>query len=466
MDDRTTAIVEELRRQNKRLREENQRLRAEVKRLQERIEILERENRQLHEQLEQAAFAAKRQAAPFRRDEHQKIPADQHKRPGRKPGHPGSCRQEPRQIDETVEVPLDECPGCGGPVLDCQRLEQIIEEIPPVRPHVVKVITYGGRCPRCGEVRSCHPLQSSLGQGAAKVQLGPRALAVAACLNKVHGLTMRTTCRVLLDLTGLRVTAGGLAHALHRVAGKVRGPYQALLDDIRASPAVFADETSWYVGGPGWWLWVFTNARGTVYWVDKSRGSKVVAEVLGPAFGGMLVSDCLASYDPCDYAKHKCIAHHLRAICRAMALPGMKDPSYLLEWKTFFKAVILLYTLRSEVGEELFGDKRARMEQWCERLLGHAVAQPGDVAVHNRLLKQRRHLLGCLYEPAAEPTNNRAERALRPAVIARKLSCGNKTARGRDCWQILSSLGATCRQRMINFVDYLSPQLPLTPQPG
>ena len=298
------------------------------------------------------------------------------------------------------------------------------------------------------------------------MQLGPRALAVAASLNKVHGLTMRTTCRVLWDLTGLRVTAGGLAQALQRVAGKVQGQYQALVDDIRASPAVFADETSWYVGGPGWWLWVFTHAQATVYRVDKSRGSKVVEEVLGPAFGGTLVSDCLATYDPCDYAKHKCIAHHLRAISRALALPGMKDHSYLSEWKTFFKAVILLYSLRAEVGEELFADKRARMEQWCERLLGQAVGQPGDVAVRNRLLKQRQHLLGCLYEPAAEPTNNRAERALRPAVIARKLSCGNKTPRGRDCWQILSSLGATCRQRMIDFVDYLSRQLPLTPQPG
>ena len=102
---------------------------------------------------------------------------------------------------------------------------------------------------------------------------------------------MRTTCRVLWDLTGLRVTAGGLAQALQRVAGKVQGQHQALVDDIRASPAVFADETSWYVGGPGWWLWVFTHAQATVYRVDKSRGSKVVEEVLGPAFGGTLVSD-------------------------------------------------------------------------------------------------------------------------------------------------------------------------------
>ncbi len=452
MDDRTAEIIKELCAENRRLRE--------------RIEKLENENRRLRDQLEQAQTAAARQAAPFRRDNNKKIPPEEHKQPGQKPGHTGCCRKEPEHIDETVEVSLDKCPKCNGPVLDCQRVEQIIEEIPPVKPHVVKLITYSGTCQRCGQVRSSHPLQTSLGQGAAKVQLGPRALSLAASLNKVQGLTMRKTCRVLRDLAGLRITAGGLSQALDRISGKVKGLYEQLHHDIRGSPAVFADETSWWVGGAGWWLWVFTTADSTVYQVDSSRGSIVVYDVLGDKFKGMLVSDCLSSYDPADYAKHKCIAHHLRAISKAMALPGTEDKSYLCKWKLFFEAVIMLYKMRGTLSENEFADKRNRMESWCNELLGSLSSQPGDVAVRNRLSKQRKYLLGCLYEPAAEPTNNRAERALRPAVIARKVSCGNRTERGRDCWQILSSIGATCSQRMIDFVDYLSAQLPLTAQAG
>jgi len=459
MDDRTTTIINEL-------RKENQLLRCEIVRLNERVELLAKQNRQLQEQLEQAERAAMRQAAPFRRDEHNKIPPQQQKPPGQKAGHIGYCRKEPEHIDETIEMPLDNCPKCKGPVTDIERIEQVIEEIPPVRPYVTRLITYRGRCSACGIVWSNHPLQTSYGKGASKVQLGPRALALAACLNKFHGLTMRKTCKVLHDLCGLRITAGGLSQALCRVAWKVKGLYDKLLDDIRASPAVFADETSWYVGSPGWWLWVFTNADGTVYRVDDSRGSKVVEDVLGKDFKGMLVSDCLSSYDPPDYAKHKCIAHHLRAISSAMRLPGMQDNSYLLEWGTFFKAVMILYRLREVLSQQEFADKRKRMENWCDELLARAVDQGGDVAIRNRLSKQRRHLLGCLYEPAAEPTNNRAERALRPAVIARKLSCGNRTERGRDCWQILSSISVTCHQRMIDFVDYLSRQLPLTASAG
>lgn len=452
MDDRTKAIIEELR--------------AEVKHLKERIESLEQENRRLREELEKAQQQMARQAGPFRREEKKKIPPEQHKPPGQKPGHPGNCRKVPDHIDETVELPLDKCPNCGGPVTEHERLEQIIEEIPPIEPRVVKVITYRARCQRCGLVSTRHPLQSSEAQGAAKVQLGPRAVAVAASLNKVHGLTMRKTCKVLEDLCGLRITVGGLSQALSRIAGRVEWMYEKLIEDVRASPAVFADETSWWVGGPGYWLWVFTTAQKTVYRVDSSRGSAVVREILGDDFGGMLVSDCLSSYDPADYAKHKCIAHHLRAISKAMKFPGNEEQEYLLSWRSFFHAVIALHRLREELSEEDFIAKRQACERWRDALFSRPVGQSGDVSVRNRLLKQRPHLLGCLYEPAAEPTNNRAERALRPAVIARKASCGNKTERGRDCWQILSSIGATCRQQAVDFVEYLSSHLPLTATPG
>ena len=452
MDDRTKAIIEQLR--------------TEVQRLRERIEALEQDNRRLREELERAQQQLARQAAPFRREERKKIPPDEHTPPGRKPGHPGCCRKEPDHIDQTIELPLDNCPKCSRPVTDIERIEQIIEEIPPVRPRVVKVITYRGRCVCCGRVGTYHPLQTSYGQGAAKVQLGPRALALAACLNKVHGLTMRKTCKVLHDLCGLGITAGGLSQALSRIAGRVKWVYEDLVDTIRGSPAVFADETSWWVGGPGYWLWVFTTAEQTLYRVEDSRGSKVVRDVLGDDFGGMLVSDCLSSYDPGAYAKHKCIAHHLRAISKAMELADTTDHTYLLAWRSFFHGVIALHHLRAVISQKDFVGKTRAMERWREALLSKPVGQSGDVLVRNRLLKQRSHLLGCLYEPAAEPTNNRAERALRPAVIARKISCGNKTERGRDCWQILSSIGATCQQQMVDFVEYLSSHLPLTATPG
>jgi len=445
------------------LRKELDRFRLRVAELEARVAELEAENRQLREQLESALRAAARQAAPFRRREAKKVPDGEKKRPGRQPGHPGACRLVPEHVDHEVEVPLAACPHCGGQVRGVTRLEQYIEELPPVRPQITKLVTYSGECPHCGEVFSTHPLQTSRGQGAAKVQLGPRALALAACLNKQLGLTLGSTAQVLQAVAGLRITRGGLAQAMQRVAEKVRGLYEQWQERIRRSPAVYADETSWWVGGPGWWLWTFSTPEATLYRVDNSRGHEVAQQMLGDDFPGVLVSDCLASYDPLPYRKHKCIAHHLRAIAEARQRSDTPHPQYLDQWKLFFFTVRLIVAARCSMPAEEYAARCAGLEQWCDRLLQDVGPQPGDQAIARRLSKQRAHLLGCLYEPAVEATNNRAERALRPAVIARKLSCGNKTVRGRDAWEVLASLGATCRQRTIDFVSYLLPHLSLVP---
>lgn len=440
--------------------------RALIEGLERRIAELEAENLRLRERVAELERAAARQAAPFRRPEKKKVPEAQKKPPGRSEGHAGACRPVPAQVDAHVEVALPCCPQCQRPVQNVQRVEQFIEEIPPIRPQVTQVITYCGICPACGEVRSMHPLQTSTAAGAAKVQLGPRALAWAAGLNKAYGLTVRKTCAVLEGLLGLKLTPGGLAQAVQRLAGKMAGGYEALLATLRQEAAVFADETSWWVGGPGWWLWAFTTPKTTVYRVEQSRGSQVVQQTLGPDFGGMLVSDCLASYDPPPYRKHKCIAHHLRAIAQARASPEAPESDYCREWRLLFTTVCALTQGRAHLSAEAYAQQCAGIAAWRDRLLAAPGTAPGDAKVHQRLQKQRAHLLGCLEEPAAEATNNRAERALRPAVIARKLSCGNKTAAGKRAWEILTSLAVSCGQRAENFIDYLASRLPLAAPVG
>jgi transposase len=431
--------------------------------LEQAVATLQDENRLLREQLEQQQRTNARQAAPFRRRESKKVPEGEKKRPGRKPGHPGECRAVPEHVDQEIEQPLCGCPNCGGPVSDCRAVEQFIEEIPPVHPRVVRLVTWEGHCPKCGDVHSTHPLQTSRGRGAAKVQLGPRALAIATALNKHFGLSMRKTCQVLGKLFALKLSPGGLSQAMDRVADRLADKYEALQEDIRGAPATFADEPRWWAGEPGWWLWTFTTANETLFHVDKSRGSAVVRKILGDDYQGVLVSDCLSTYDPPDCRKHKCIAHHLQAIAKAKELPGHADSDYLRQWILLFKIVIILHRLAAEgkLDAASLAERRTHLESWIDRLLDESVAGEGEVRIRNRLSKQRPHLIGCLYDLAAEPTNNRAERSLRPAVIARKISCGNKTDRGRLTWQILASLAATCAQRGHDLIDYLAARLPL-----
>lgn len=441
------------------------------------IELLRAENDALRQQLQaaqeriaQLEQAAARQAAPFRRREERKVPPEQQKRPGRKPGHPGFMRARPQTIDANIEAPLPPCCSqCGGHLGDRRPLVQYIEEIPPIRPQVTRLTTWQATCTQCGQVHTTsHPLQTSRAQGAAGVHLGPRAVALATLLNKHLGLTCSKTCRVLQKGFGLSLTRGGLSQLLSRVAAKAESQYEALIDQLRGSPAVFADETSWWVGGPGWWLWVFTTPQTTVYRVADNRGSKVVEETLGEDFPGMLVSDCLASYDPPSCRKHKCIAHHLRALKEqeAAILERGLHSTYLTLWKLHLKDVIETWGQRPALSVEAYAAKVAQLRQGVDNLLEQSPEQPEEVRFRDRLRRRREHLLGCLEEPAAEPTNNRAERALRPAVIARKVSCGNKTDRGRRAFEVLASLAATADQQARDFLADLINLLPLAPQAG
>ena len=311
-------------------------------------------SRQLQEALDEQARVASRQAAPFRRRESRKVPEGSRKRPGRPRGHPGAHRAVPDHVEEHADVPLTGCPHCGGPVTAVEAVEQFIEEIPPIRPHVARLVTYRGCCPTCGAAHSAHPLQTSTATGAAKARLGPRAHALAAALNKQFGLTMRKTCRVLRLLAGLRLSPGGLAQAVQRTAAEVQPAFDSPVTEVRAAAAVYADETSWYVGAPGYWLWTFTTADATVYHVDASRGRQVVLDLLGVDFAGILVSDCLASYEGLPYRMHKCIGHHPEAIAEARRGRPDKDPSYLNRWKLLFTMVNALWKHRATLGEEEF----------------------------------------------------------------------------------------------------------------
>jgi transposase len=446
------AELARVREDNSRLRAENEALQALVKSLQERQTVLEREQ--------------KRQAAPFRRRPDLKVKDKDRKQPGRKPGHPGDYRRVPAKIDETVCVALDCCPKCRGPVELGQMVTQYIEELPPIKPIVTRLVTWIGQCVNCGKVESEHPLQTSRAQGVAGTQLGPRAQALAVLLNKHYHLPLRQACGVLKEGFGLSLSAGGLSQLITRVARKLQGKYEELIDRIRASDAVYADETGWWVGGPGYWLWVFTTPTSTVYRIASSRGHPVAAKVLGDDFGGVLVSDCAPVYDKFNCPQHKCIAHHLQAIKRQQdKLAKRDDPSYLESWKQFWNEVLELAAKREQLPAEEFAARRAQFEERADELLRDEPTAKGDHSVWVRMRNARKHLLGCLWHQV-DATNNRAERAIRPAVVARKISCGNRTEQGARATEILTSLITTARQQARDFLAELTQSLAITAQPA
>jgi transposase len=393
--------------------------------------------------IEELERSSHRQAAPFRRKKRggQGLP-------GRKPGFRGTYRRCPPHIDQEIEVPLEmkTCPDCQSP-LDRRPLSQIIEEIPPIRPVVTRLTTWHATCPCCQrQWHSEHELQVSSAQGAAGVHLGPRATAFATILKAHFGLPLGKVAGVLQRGFGLSISRSGVSHLLHRMAGKAQPTHDALLEKIRGSRAVYADETSWYVGQPGYWLWVFTTPQYTLYHVAESRGRAVAEKILGPNFQGVLTTDCASAYAHLPYQQHKCIAHHLRRLNEFREREDTPDTTYLDTCERFWKDVNALCQARLHMDAEEYAAEYLALKARLEALLTQPVKQIGDRKFQNRMKNAQPHLLGCL-EHHVEATNNRAERAIRPAVIARKLSCGNKTPRGARTWEILVSHCTTLHQQ-------------------
>ena len=404
-------------------------LTEQVGRLQQRVAELEEENRP--------------PSAPFRRREDERSTSP--KKPGRPPGHPGSCRRVPTHIDEQIEVPLPCCPHCAGPLEGVQRLVQYLEEIPEVRPRVTKLTTYEAQCPRCRQaVRSLHPLQTSTAGGCAGVQLGVRALGLAAELKHGLGLSLSKTQQVLAKLGGLRVTRGGLALAFQRLSAKLAQEDATLCTQLRRAPVVHTDETSWWVNGAqSLWVFVVPGPYGlTLYRVVPHRDRQTFHEIIPPDYAGLLISDCLSVYDGAnqspDYA----------------ALSG-----WLAQVAGFFRAAMELKEDGADLDAAEQKTLRAQLEVLANRLFENPRADPAEERFRTRIAKQRDHLLCFLDHPAATATNNLAERQLRPAVIARKISCGQRTAKGAEAWQTLASLAATCTQRAQDFTDFLRSRL-------
>jgi hypothetical protein len=313
---------------------------------------------------------------------------------------------------------------------------------------------------------STHPLQVSLAEGAAGVQLGPNALAIAVDLNKVKGLSMRKTCATLPTLFGLKLSPGGLAQALARVASKMKGSYEQLLEKLRQANVVHADETSWWVGGPGYWLWVFTNPDTPVYVVEASRGRQVVQGVLGADFPGVLVSDCLSIYDDATPVQRKCYSHHLVAVKEAREEHPQQGEGYLLEVRALLHTARFFKALGADPTTARHQQCVARLEQRAHQLLDPPRPQAQEERVRQRLWKQRAPLFTFLKYQPVEATNNRAERQLRPAVMARKISCGNKTDQGAATWQILTSLAVTAAQAGKSFAAEVRAAVRLAPSGG
>lgn len=449
-----------------------ERLEDDLRRSEAERQRLRRENEKLKEELEAARRASARQAAPFSRGTRVAQP----RRPGRKPGAAHgrhAHRPPPTRIDETYDAALPaQCPDCDGAVRETGIATQYQEELPVQRPLVRAFHVHLGQCTQCRRrVQGRHPMQTSDALGAAAAQLGPQAIAFAVLLNKRCGLSYGKIAALLRDRFGLRVTCGGLVQAVHRAARQAHPTYDHLAATVRGSPVVTADETSWRVDADLQWLWAFVTPQTTVYAIQPGRGLAQAAVVIGHDYAGVLVRDGWQSYRQFTHALHQtCLAHLLRR-CRGLLL-DYPDQPFVSGIKAILQAALATRDAYRAGLMSAHGLAIAR-GHYSERL-GRLLARTPSRRLRVRRFQQ--HLIvefdaifSFLFDPTLDATNWRAEQALRPAVVTRKMcGGGNRTARGAQSQQVLASVLRTADQRGLDatdiFVTLLTAPQPVVPQ--
>jgi transposase len=289
--------------------------------------------------------------------------------------------------------------------------------------------------------------------GSAAVQLGPNVLGLAAELKHDLGVSYGKVARFMRLTFGLDADASSFARADQRLAQDFAPTYADLQTRLRQSAVAHVDETGWKVGGHSAWLWVFTNDQLTLYAIDPHRDHAVVARILGRDFAGVLITDCFLAYDPLIYAKSKCVGHLLRR-CHTLVESGNASALRFSEQAAcLLRGALKLKERKPTLSEHGYRVACGRLEAAFDRLLARPYRQVNTARFVKLLRKQRPYLFTFLYVDTVAPTNNAAERELRPAVIIRKTNGCNRSTHGATAHAILSSIIRTARKHEYDFVD-------------
>ena len=393
------------------------------------------------------------------------------KPPGRKSGDDygtKAFRAVPPRIDELHDAPLPaKCPRCGGGVDFVKMAEQFQTEIPKIEPVYRKFNVAIGRCTCCQKrVQGRHQLQTSDALGAAKSQMGAHAQALVTRLNKHYGLSHGKAVGLLSEMCCTALSRGASAQIMLRAAQRCGSAYKEIQIVVRQSQWCVPDETGWKVAGKLHWMHVFASELATLYLIRDSRSFDVAAEALGEDYDGVLIRDGWAPYDRFKQATHQqCNAHLLRRCDHLLESATRGAVNFPRQVKALLKEGLAARDAR-EAGKLTQSRAAARAERLTGKLAALCVRKThaGNERLASFFDYHISEIFNYLRFPNIDATNWRAEQAIRPAVVNRKVWGGNRTLNGADAQGILMSVLRTAVQQGKHALEFLAQTLRAPPR--
>src|SRR2546426_6132679 len=381
------------------------------------------------------------------------------RRRGGQPGHPGHTRPllPVEEVDEVVVIKPAQCAHCHAPLAgdDPKPWRHQVIEIPPITPVVTEYQWHQLMCATCGEVTRA-PWPAGVPSGT----YGPRVQATVALCTGAYRLSKRLTRQMMDDVFGVPMSVGTISPLEQATTAAVATPVEEARTYVHKQAVAHLDETSWRQGGKHAWLWVAVTSWVTVFLVRLSRGGPVARALLGETFAGILVTDRYSAYNwyPVRW-RQLCWAHLLRDF-EAMRDRGGQSQEL---GETLLAQAHQMFTWWHRVREgtlqrSTFRAYMSPLRREVERLLdvGSRGGVPKTAGTCRDILKRRAALWTFVQVDGVEPTNNMAERALRPGVLWRKGSFGTQSEEGSRFVESMMTVVATLKQQQRHVLAYLT----------
>lgn len=397
---------------------------------------------------------------------------------GGQPGHKGVTRAllPPEKVDRIIELKPEKCDRCGRALAgdDPKPTRRQVIDVPPVKPDVTEYRQHTLPC-ACG-AKTTAQLPPGVGPSA----FAPRLKAMLAMCSAVYHLSRRTVEGLMSDFFNVDISLGSVSACEETVSEAVAAPVAEAREYVEAAPVRHVDETGYRQASQAEpqkiesaseaqpagekpvkastkaWLWAAVTPLVTVFLVHAKRSAAAAKELLG-SFAGILVSDRWSAYTFIDAVRRQlCWAHLLRDF-EWIAEFGAEGTGKALVEQT---KLMFLWWHELKAGgltrsgfQERMGPLMERMEALLEE--GAGCGHKKTAGRCRKILELRAALWTFVRVEGVEPTNNAAERALRPAVLWRKGSFGSASPRGSRFVERMLTVAATCRQQGRNVLDYL-----------